>query len=126
MIPSTHKKSIKEFKLATHNCCAETLLERPIYASCFKRGQRCIVPADGFYEWSSKKRVEKIPHFVHLKDKSDKLLLMAGLYDKCNLSSEEGTLYSIAIITVAASDSISWLHHRMPVYISVLKIESLL
>ena len=65
LVPSSHTKSLKEFNLSTHNCCSETILERPIYSKAFFKGQRCVIPADGFYEWNSTKGAEKIPHFVH-------------------------------------------------------------
>lgn len=119
LVPSTHKKSLKDFTLSTHNCCSETIMERPLYSRAFQRGQRCAIPADGFFEWNSTKGAEKIPHFVHRKrdeksELSGNLLMIAGLYDKCNLENENSTLFSAAVITVNASQSISWLHHRMP------------
>ena len=67
LVPSTHNKPLKEFNLPTHNCRSETILERPIFSRAFKRGQRCVIPIDGFYEWNSTKGAEKIPHFVYCK-----------------------------------------------------------
>ena len=73
LVPSSHTKSLKEFNLSTHNCCSETILERPIYSRAFLKGQRCVIPADGFFEWNSTKGAEKIPYFVHKsRGKEDK------------------------------------------------------
>ena len=71
LVPSSHTKSIKDFKLSTHNCRAENLLESQIYSKAFFKGQRCVIPADGFYEWSSTKGAEKIPYFVHRKNSDE-------------------------------------------------------
>ena len=54
--------------------------------------------------------------------------MMAGLYDKCRLNNEDTILYSASVITVSASEPMSWLHHRMPVgiYCTLTKLKSLL
>ena len=91
LVPSTHKKSLKDFTLSTHNCCSETIMERPLYSRAFQRGQRCAIPADGFFEWNSTKGAEKIPHFVHRK--RDEKSELSG-----NVSSKRTTMYVIIYI----------------------------
>lgn len=61
--------------------------------------RRCLVPADGWYEWRDKR-----PHFVH----GGPQIAFAGIY-------ENGTF---SIITTAAADDIAWLHDRMPVVLA--------
>lgn len=85
------------------NARAEGIASRPAFRSAFYR-TRCIIPADGFYEWQTSGGV-KIPYRLELRDKG--LFGMAGVY-------EEKT-NTFAIITAAASALVRVVHHRMPV-----------
>jgi len=94
--------------VAPINARAETLLEKPMFRSLVKR-QRCLIPANGFYEWQ---RLDgrKQPYFIHLQD--DALFGFAGLYD------EAAGDASFTIITTAANDLVAPIHDRMPVMLS--------
>ena len=85
------------------NARAEGIASRPAFRSAFYR-TRCIIPADGFYEWQSSAGV-KIPYRFVMRDKS--LFGMAGVYEE-----KTGTF---AIITTAAGALVRAVHHRMPV-----------
>ena len=57
-------------------------------------------------------------HPIILTKLTFQLLMIAGLYDRCRLNNEDSFFYSASVITVSASSSINWLHHRMPVSMS--------
>jgi putative SOS response-associated peptidase YedK len=97
------------------NARAETVAEKPAYRRAFER-KRCIMPADGFYEWKLEEGVKKRrPHFIHRADGTP--LAFAGLWDAWydpNVEEPE-RLRSCAIVTTVANDDLAPLHHRMPV-----------
>ena len=71
------------------------------------------MPADGFYEWKGEKG-SKQPMFITLPD--NKPFAFAGLWETWNKKDNEGSIYkSCTIITTQSSESISDIHHRMPV-----------
>jgi hypothetical protein len=79
-----------------------------------KQKKRCIVIAQGFYEWLKKNGgKEKIPHFVKRKD--GKLMCMAGLWDCVQYEGSDEKLYSYTIITTDPNKQLKFLHDRMPV-----------
>lgn len=86
------------------NACSETLLEKPSFRQAFKL-RRCLVLADGFYEWKPVGRIKQ-PYYISKRDKTP--FAMAGIW-------EEDT---VAIITRAATSELSSIHQRMPVIIS--------
>ncbi|OGR64227.1 MAG: hypothetical protein A2X31_13230 [Elusimicrobia bacterium GWB2_63_22] len=85
------------------NARAEGIASRPAFRSAFYR-TRCIIPADGFYEWQSSAGV-KSPYRFEMRDKG--LFGMAGIYEEKSAT--------FAIITTAASALVRTVHHRMPV-----------
>jgi len=95
------------------NARAETVSQKPSFRNAFKK-RRCLIPADGFYEWKGEKG-HKQPYYVSTP--SDKPFAFAGLWESwTNKESVEEFVYkSFTIITTAASDSIREIHHRMPV-----------
>lgn len=94
------------------NARAETLAEKPAFRSSYKY-KRCLIPADGFYEWKSQPGTKtKVPHFIHLK--SGGTFAFAGLWDERN-SSDGSTLRSCTIITTEPNALMAALHNRMPV-----------
>ncbi|KAG9483933.1 abasic site processing protein HMCES isoform X2 [Eleutherodactylus coqui] len=112
----------------TSNCRSDTMSEKALYKGPFFKNQRCVVLADGFYEWR-RQGAEKQPYFIYFpqvkseesearKDDSyvggRRLLTMAGLFDCWEPPEGEDTLYSYTVITVDASKSINWIHDRMP------------
>jgi hypothetical protein len=63
LIPPYHKGSLAEFKLVLNNCRSETIDVKPSFKRPLKNGQRCVILAEGFFEW--KKNVSKMPFFIY-------------------------------------------------------------
>ena len=94
------------------NARAETLEEKPAFRGSLKY-KRCLVLADGFYEWkASEGKKAKTPFFIHMKDR--KPFAFAGLWDAWN--SPDGSLVkSCTIITTEPNELTGIIHNRMPV-----------
>jgi putative SOS response-associated peptidase YedK len=95
------------------NARGETLAQKPSFRTAYKK-RRCLVAADGFYEWSHAGG-QKQPFYVHLK--SGDVFGFAGLWESWN-NPEGGILESCTIITSAANALIGKIHDRMPVILS--------
>ncbi len=94
------------------NARAETLAEKPSFRGSLKY-KRCLILADGFYEWKSTDgKKSKTPFFIHMKDR--KPFAFAGLWDSWN-SPEGSQLKTCTIITTEPNELMSLLHNRMPV-----------
>ena len=90
------------------NSRAETIAEKPSFKYAFKR-RRCLIPANGFYEWRKK---DKQPFYIHLKDRE--LFTFAGIWE--NWKSPEGmNIKTCSIITTESNEFMQPIHHRMPV-----------
>ena len=94
------------------NARAETLEEKPAFRGSLKY-KRCLILADGFYEWkASEGKKAKTPFFIHMKDR--KPFAFAGLWDSWN--SPDGSLVkSCTIITTEPNELTNLIHNRMPV-----------
>jgi putative SOS response-associated peptidase YedK len=92
------------------NARAETVAEKPSFRMPFAR-QRCLIPADGFYEWKSE-GVKKRPFLFTLKNRAP--FTFAGLWERWrNHEGEE--LRSCTIITTIPNSLVTEYHDRMPV-----------
>jgi putative SOS response-associated peptidase YedK len=91
------------------NARAETLAEKPAFRSALVR-KRCIIPADGFYEWKKLGKAKQ-PMCIHRKD--DELFGFAGLWSEWT-SPDGSPLRSCTIITCAANHVMEGIHDRMP------------
>jgi putative SOS response-associated peptidase YedK len=94
------------------NARAETVAEKPTFKGAL-RHRRCLIVADGFYEWKKSGKV-KVPMFV--KDVSGRPWGFAGIYEYWN-SPEGDEIATCAIITTEANQVMSKIHHRMPAII---------
>lgn len=94
------------------NARAETVAVKPAFKEAFRK-RRCLVIANGFFEWKREGK-SKTPFYIRLKN--DKLMGFAGLYGFWR-SPEGKEICSCAIITTEANELISWIHDRMPVVI---------
>jgi len=98
------------------NARAETVAEKPAFRGAFRR-RRCLVPADGFFEWKKEAeeggaKARKTPHWIHRPDRGP--FAMAGLWERW--APEDGVpLYTYTIITSEAVPVIREIHPRMPV-----------
>ncbi|MDH4048190.1 MAG: SOS response-associated peptidase [Gammaproteobacteria bacterium] len=93
------------------NARAETVAEKPSFRTAFRK-RRCLIPADGFYEWHTDAG-QKTPWFISLA--SNEPFAFAGLWESWSDKETGETLETATIITTAANDFMSRLHHRMPV-----------
>lgn len=92
------------------NARSETLEERPAYRDAF-RATRCIIPADGFYEWTGQRDARR-PFWFHQRE--DELLMFAGLYVEARLPGETETSTTFTIVTTDAAGPVDQIHDRMP------------
>ena len=100
------------------NARAETLLEKPSFQHLVPT-QRCVVLADGYYEWK-RSNSRAIPYYICHPEK--KILPMAGLWDIWkNISGEN--LFSYTIITTMSNSDLKEIHHRMPVILDNKNID---
>ena len=107
-LPSWAKDPSDGYKMI--NARAETVAEKPSFKKAFQK-QRCLVLADGFFEWKKEGKNKK-PYLIRLK--SEKPFAMAGLYNKW-ISPEGEEICTNTIITTESNDLIRPIHERMPV-----------
>jgi putative SOS response-associated peptidase YedK len=93
------------------NARAETVRDKPAFREAFEH-RRCIVPADGFYEWRKDGGKTKTPFWFHPTE--GKLLRFAGLYETWKDKATGQRLRTFAIITTGANDLVGPIHDRMP------------
>jgi putative SOS response-associated peptidase YedK len=94
------------------NARSETVTEKPAFKNAIRR-RRCLIPADGYYEWQASDR-RKRPYFIHRRDAAP--FGLAGLAETwIGPNGEE--LDTVAIVTAPASADLAVLHHRVPVTI---------
>lgn len=93
------------------NARADSLGDRPAFREAFRR-RRCLVPADGFYEWRQGSK-DKQPYRITLKEGGG--FAFAGLWERREAAGGEPPVESFTIVTTAANDLLRPLHERMPV-----------
>ena len=99
------------------NARAETLEEKPSFSESFAR-RRCLIPADGFYEWQRNGKTRQ-PYYFQMKDEA--AFAFAGLWDSWRNPSNEfstAAVTSCAIITTSPNELLATIHDRMPVILS--------
>lgn len=101
------------------NARLETAGEKPSFRSAFRK-RRCLVAADGFYEWQTLADGPKQPFFLH--PAVQPLLAIAGIFEVPHEATEDGSFgkdepFTFAILTTEAAADISRIHHRMPVLV---------
>ena len=108
MIPSWAKNA--QFGARAINARAETVAEKPAFRTALRR-RRCLIPADGFYEWM---RIGKSKQPMRIIMKTGQPFAFAGLWETWK---DPGgvVVHSCAIITTEANDVLSPIHDRMPV-----------
>jgi len=104
--------------MRTINCRDDSLIENKGMWNTMKQRKRCIVIAQGFYEWLKKdpNGKQKIPHFVKRKDGN--LMCFAGLWDCVKYDDSDEKLYTYTIITTDSNKQLKFLHDRMPVILN--------
>ncbi len=109
-IPPWSKEANTGYKMI--NARAETLADKPSFKSAIRK-HRCLVVADGFYEWKQEGK-EKKPFYIHLK--SGRPFGFAGLYSYWQ-SPDGGLICTSTIITTDANSMMAPIHKRMPAII---------
>jgi putative SOS response-associated peptidase YedK len=99
-------------KLDQFEICSrsETITEKPSFRTAFKR-QRCLIIADGFYEWSKFEKV-KVPYLITLRSRS--IFAFAGLWEQWQDTTGDW-IESTTIITTNPNSLMANIHDRMPV-----------
>ena len=92
------------------NARAETASEKPSFRRAF-RERRCLIPADGFYEWK-RTNGSKLPYYIHMKE--GRPFTFAGLWESWN-DDGEPTIRSCTILTTGPNALIEGIRDRMPV-----------
>ena len=100
------------------NARGETVAKKPSFRSAFKR-RRCLVLADGFYEWRKEGKTKQ-PYYIRMKDQAS--IAFAGLWERWKKNGLE--IESCTIITTSANQLMSELHDRMPVILSGQDIDT--
>ncbi|GAA6092652.1 abasic site processing protein HMCES [Tachysurus ichikawai] len=142
LVPAWFKESDpSKMQYSTSNCRSESLLEKKSYKDPLLKGRRCVILADGFYEWRRQQK-DKQPFFIYFpqdqgykqnemkkdehcegepRDAEDggawagwRLLTMAGLFDCWTPPGGGEVLYTYTVITVNASPNLQSIHDRMP------------
>lgn len=110
LVPSWASDTRTGFKMI--NARAETLAQRPAYRQAFERF-RCLIPADGFYEWQALPGGGRKQPF-HITRADGELFAFAGLWSVWHRGEPE-ELRSVTIVTTAANALVAPIHDRMPV-----------
>jgi len=94
------------------NARGETLSEKPAFRGAYKY-KRCVIPADGFYEWKTESGTKiKIPHYIRLK--AHKPFALAGLWDEWQ-GADGTSVRTCTIVTTEPNSLMATIHNRMPV-----------
>ncbi|XP_041358101.1 abasic site processing protein HMCES-like isoform X2 [Gigantopelta aegis] len=139
LTPSWHKGDPMKMEYETTNCRAEGMLTKKTYRAPLDKGRRCVVLADGFFEWKRDQKVKQ-PYFIsfskdsastvkkedivvkheddelkhNVEDSDKRLLTMAGVFDIWKPPDGGAPIFSYSVITVKSSPAMSWIHDRMP------------
>jgi putative SOS response-associated peptidase YedK len=108
LIPSLTKQKNNAFKMI--NAKTETIFDKPLFSKPIVK-TRCLILADGFYEWKDNHGT-KIPHHISLNHGS--LFAFAGIYTK-NIHIESKPVFSAAILTQASKGFMQTIHTRSPI-----------
>lgn len=96
------------------NARGETVAEKPSFRGSLKY-KRCLVLADGFYEWKAQPgKKTKTPFYIHMKDRQP--FAIAGLWDTWN-SPDGSSIKTCALITTGPNELMEMIHDRMPVIV---------
>ena len=112
LIPSWAKDPAVGFRMI--NARSETAAEKPSFRSAFRR-RRCLIPADGFYEWQKTTAGSKQPYLISCTDQP--VMAFAGLWETWDDPGGD-ELNSTTILTTAANPFMAQVHDRMPVILA--------
>ncbi len=110
LLPSWAKDGKSTYRMI--NARAETVADKPAYRAAFRR-RRCLLPADGFYEWQAQAD-GKQPWHIRMKDSN--VFAFAGLWE--HWEGDDQVIESCTIIVTGANEVVRPIHDRMPVIIN--------
>ena len=119
LVPSWWSKPLEEMKLATFNARAESVAEKPMFRSAFKR-TRCLIPASGYYEWHDAPGGKQPYYFTRADGDA---VTIAGLWDEWQDKTTGETIKSCTMIITEANRWVSEVHDQMPVILEANQIE---
>lgn len=93
------------------NARSETVAEKPSFRAAFRR-RRCLVPADGYYEWAATGGPRKQPYCI--RQPGEGLFALAGLFEEW-IGADGTELATCALLTTSPAESVAFIHDRMPV-----------
>lgn len=134
LVPSWFREEPQAFRTNTINCRSEGCTERSSFKPAIAAGYRCVVVAEGYFEWNAAKKPHAVyfnqPKGICMTDRfwdtldgidgrlvqeghwlGPRLLTMAGLFD----ITQAGHLHSFSVMTAEAPQYLRWLHSRVPV-----------
>lgn len=91
------------------NARSETVSEKPAFRDSWTKARRCLIPANGFYEWKGEDEAKQAYYLHH---KTDEVVAFAGLWAK------KDDLVTFTVLTKDADGAIADIHHRMPVMVT--------
>ena len=117
LVPSWAKNSSIGSRLI--NARVETVADKPAFRRAFAK-RRCLLPADGYFEWYGEERGKKQPFFIRPPDGG--VLAMAGLYEFWRDPAKDDDdpdawLTTCTVITTSAPDDLGRIHDRMPMIV---------
>lgn len=103
------------------NARVETVFQKPAFRHA-ARARRCVIVADGFYEWAPALSAKRQPWFFRQKSRTP--LLIAGLWEReAEHSGPHSIAYSCTILTTEAIGPVRPIHHRMPLFLREMDLE---
>ncbi|MCA9280324.1 MAG: SOS response-associated peptidase [Phycisphaeraceae bacterium] len=120
LIPHWAKSS--EAKYAMFNARSEDAAKKPAFRDPFKR-RRCVIPADGFYEWQKRDAKTKQPYFISRADGDP--MYLAGLWERWQSKDDESeVIESCTILTTMPNAEMTPIHNRMPCIIEPEQVQA--
>ncbi len=118
LIPSWAKDPSIAYKLINARC--ETVAEKPSFRNALKH-RRCLILADGYYEWKKTGKTAKQPYYIHMRDAQP--FAFAGLWESWQ-AGDGSPLETCTIITTESNDLTKPIHPRMPVILAAADYET--
>jgi putative SOS response-associated peptidase YedK len=106
----------EKLSFSTFNARSEDFRTKPAFRDTWKRGQRCLVITDGFYEWKKLNGKDKHPYAIAMADGGQ--MVMAGLWASWRSPISGEQILSCTILTCDPNNAMAELHDRMPVILA--------
>jgi putative SOS response-associated peptidase YedK len=105
----------EKIKYSTHNARVETFRAKPAFRDAWKRGQRCLVITNGFYEWKKLDPEGKKKQSYAIDMSDGREMVMAGLWETWKSPTSGEEILTCTVITCEPNEAMGELHDRMPV-----------